>query len=77
MSQHTPGPWDAENDDICTIDLRRAFNAGAVMRRRDYSERLNLNAHKFASDLYPADDWLFEAFMQGWDSAALAKAVQS
>lgn len=61
-------------------DTRAAFEAGyAHGKRTDLPARHNVL--KFASDRYPDNDWLFEAFMQGHDqatlnSAAIAKATK-
>lgn len=48
---------------------RNAFSAGI-----DHAHRTDLptghNVHKFASDRYPADTLLFEAFLRGFCAAA-------
>lgn len=50
--------------------VRRAWNRGHTDRQLVSGGNHFFNAHKVASDLYPADDRLFEAYMQGWDAGA-------
>lgn len=50
--------------------IRVAFELGRSERIADALGNHHRSGHKIASDRYPTDDELFEAFMQGWDAAA-------
>ena len=56
----------SERDDIVML----AFKKGRETRVLDTKGKHHWNGLKLASDIYPNDDQLFEAFMQGWDAGA-------
>lgn len=51
-------------------EVSKAFDQGRADRIRDNVEHGRRNGLKMASERYPTDDDLFEAYMQGWDAAA-------
>lgn len=58
----------SESQQVRDFALTLAFNAGVAHAKRTDLPKGH-SPTKFASDRYPIDDDLFEAFMQGWDAA--------